>query len=224
MNFSVRATKTAFASSFEQRIILLMSCCLIAACSGPGSGSGPQLTELSVLNASADRMINRFDQEGFSDPGMVPASGNAKYNGYFLAQLANADDNLTDSISGEMTIDVDFGSSAIISGTVFGLIDDNSEAMSGQLTLSGGSLNRNGDPEVDATLVFEGDGVLVDVNSNSIGLDLVFEGDFLGSDATGIGGSILGQATTDQGNQSVGGIFVTEAELGLHSSDAKALN
>ncbi|MGJ8589497.1 MAG: hypothetical protein ACSHXW_15200 [Yoonia sp.] len=170
----------------------------------------PQFTALQAITRSADALFDSFQSTTFSDPYLVPSAGTADYAGYFLGQLANTDDNLTDSITGEMVITVDFAATDMISGTVFGILDDNGDALSGQIDLTGGALDRNVDPNVDATLSFEGDGVLTDFNSNSINLDLVFEGDFLGPDSNGISGNILGRAESEGTSQAVGGSFILE--------------
>ncbi|EBA11809.1 hypothetical protein RCCS2_17811 [Roseobacter sp. CCS2] len=182
-----------------------------SACGGSGSSStDPQLAELNALYVSADAMIERLQPVAFTDPSMAPISGTASYAGYFLGQMANTNDNLSDSLTGEMDIRVDFADTEMVSGTVFGILDDNGDAISGQIDLTGGILDRDGDPNVDATLSFEGNGMLTDINSNNINLDLVFEGDFFGADVAGVAGNILGRAESNGTSQAVGGVFIAE--------------
>ena len=196
--------------AFAPRSVLLGSCLFMSACGG--NSPAPLPTELEILSSSADAMIDRFETIPFTSPNLVPTSGTADYSGFFLGQLANTSDDLTDSISGEMVVQVNFAVSNMISGTVYRIVDDNGDAMSGKIDFSGGLLNREGDPNVDATLTFEGDGALTDINSNPINLDLVFEGDFLGADANGISGDILGRAVSGEANQAVGGVFIVERD------------
>lgn len=190
------------------RKAILCSCLVISACGGTGSYSAPQLTELEVLNASANSLISSFQPINFTDPSLVPTFGTAEYAGYFLGQLANTNDDLTNSLSGRMAMQVEFAASEMISGTVFGILDDNGAPVSGQIDLSGGVLLRDGDPSVDATLTFTGDGVLTDINSNTINLEVAFEGDFLRDDFTGIAGDVLGRAEFGATNQALGGVFI----------------
>lgn len=199
---------TRYSWLISPRKAILCSCLVISACGGAGSHSAPQLTELEVLNASANSLIRSFQPIDFTDPGLVPTFGTAEYAGYFLGQLADTDDDLTNSLSGRMAMQVDFAASEMISGAVFGILDDNGAPVSGQIDLSGGVLLRDGDPNVDATLTFSGYGVLIDINSNTINLDVAFEGDFLRDDVTGIAGDVLGRAESDGTNQALGGVFI----------------
>jgi len=105
-----------------------------------------------------------------------------------MAQLGSSNDDLTDQALGQMSVQVEFALPQIVSGAVSNLLDQGGNALSGEITLFGGLLNRDGDPNTDATLVFQGSGDPVDKSDNSIAFDLTFEGDFLNSDISGIWG------------------------------------
>jgi len=205
-----QSRSNTFGKPLSPRAVLLCSFFFASACGGSGSSTDAQLAELNALNASADAMIERFQPVSFTDPNMVPAVGTANYAGYFLGQMADTDDSLADTLTGEMALQVEFAATSMVSGTVFGILDENGDEVTGQIDLSGGVLDRDGDPNTDATFGFEGDGTLTDINSNTIILDLVFEGDFLGTDASGIAGDILGRADSGGTSQAIGGAFIAE--------------
>jgi len=210
MSNCFRNTKEVLRILHTPRAFALGSCLIVSACGGSGSSTDPQLAELDARSASAKALIESFQPITYTDPNSVPTSGMANYAGYFLGQMANTDDIITNSLTGDMDFQLDFAASGMVSGTVSGILDDGGNPMSGQIVLSGGRLDRSGDPDIDATFGFEGNGSLTDISSNTIDLDLVFEGDFLGPVADGIAGDILGRAQFGGISQSVGGAFIAE--------------
>lgn len=202
--------KYTYVDSILPKAVLICSCCLVSACGGSESTTNVHLSDLAALNASADALLASFQPVTFSAPDLVPNSGRSEYAGYFLGLLADTGDNITDTLIGQMVVGVDFDATQMVSGEIYGILDENGNTMTGVIGLSGGTLDRAGDPNVDATFIFAGEGKLIDINANSIELDLVFEGDFLAANSTGIGGDILGRASSGETDQAVGGVFIME--------------
>jgi len=162
---------------------------LLTACGGGSGGNiDPQLEAFDSLNRSADALIERMQPISYSPLEAVADAGSMDYAGYSMAQLGSSNDDLTDQALGQMSVQVEFALPQIVSGAVSNLLDQGGNALSGEITLFGGLLNRDGDPNTDATLVFQGSGDPVDKSDNSIAFDLTFEGDFLNSDISGIWG------------------------------------
>jgi hypothetical protein len=185
------------------------------ALSSCGSGSDavePIPTALDEMNASASSLISSFTPVEYTDLSLIPTTGTAGYSGFILGQLSNTDDDVTDTMIGELSIQVSFSEQNMVSGVASSFLDENGNPMTGEISISGGVLDRAGDTAVDATFAFEGSGELVDLDGRAIQLDAAFEGDFLGESANGIGGDVLGQVTVDGTGQSFGGIFIAEID------------
>lgn len=197
---------------FPVSLMTLIAHVSLTACGGATTGGDddPRMEALDSLNSAADALISQMQPISYSPLAAIPVAGSMRYQGYFLAQLGDTSDNLTDKASGKMSVDVAFDQSEIISGAVTGVLDQRGNTLTGDIILSGGTLDRGGDPNTNATLVFQGTGDLMDVASNTISFDLQFEGDFLNSDVSGIGGDILGSATFSGKVQAVGGLFIVE--------------
>lgn len=210
--------KVRLPSIISVRHGVLMSIALAAsACTGsaePPLTSNPvALTAAQVYARDASSLIQSFQPIEFTDLSLLPGSGTVIYDGFLLGQLANLDDDLTDSFAGKLSLIVRFESDQMVTGIIQDVVDEDGNSLTGQLTLSGGNLNRSGNPNVDATFVFQGEGELTTNKQELILFDLEFEGDFLGSNNEGIGGDVLGRASTNNGSQAVGGLFILENDI-----------
>ncbi len=188
---------------------LVLAGSLVSACGGSGgSGDDPQASELQQMRTATNQLLADFTPIEYTELAMVPTVGTATYNGFISGQLSNTEDDVTDTLIGQMTVEVDFEAVDIVTGTASGFLDDNGDQMTGMLTLMGGYLDRDGNPNVDATFLFEGTGELVDIDGQTLVLDTDFGGDFLGATGDGIGGDFAGQVTADGESQSIGGLFI----------------
>ena len=175
------------------------------------AGGAANYNRYSEVNAELGSLAIRFDQEGYTSLESLPEAGASEYQGYLAFRLSNADDLVSDSIAGELTLVADFARSEFsVSGNGHGFVDDLGNELSGQVELSAGSLDREGDPAIDATVSFNAEGVLTDHLSQELELELLFEGDFFGVGPSGIGGNVAGLATSTFGQHNIGGVFIAE--------------
>lgn len=205
-------------------VMILLSA--ISACGG-GSATTPNVSPAptspvpSVLPSSAPTsaemnsvqktLIAGISSTGYTDLRTIPVSGGATYEGIISGDLANTTDRLTDTVIGELALNVSFNaSSAAVSGTAANFRDDNGEAMTGNLVFSGGALNRDRDPENDATLTLLADGNLRDATGRNLVFGVRLEGDFLGDTYNAVGGDALGRVTYDDTIQDFDGTFIAK--------------
>ncbi|WP_411891773.1 hypothetical protein [Yoonia sp. SDW83-1] len=193
----IRAPKRAFFVTLP----LLCSC-------GGGTGSTTALTALQEMQASTNQLVSEFSPIEYTEFSAIPTSGVVAYQGFVAGQLSNTTDDVTDSLNGTLLVFVDFEATEMVTGSANNFLDDAGHALLGEITLSGGTVNRAGDPNVDATFSFDGTGDLTDANSQTISLTTVFTGDFLGDTYQGVGGDVQGQAIVDGTPQSFGGLFI----------------
>ena len=197
----------------------------LAACGGGGSTTvgtedasipTPETTPETPLTGEQMRsnalvLVGDFDPIEYTALTSVPTTGEAVYNGYFYGGLANDTDGITDSVIGTMAMTVTFNATSVgVTGSVDDFADADDNAMSGSVTLSGGSLNRDGNPSNDATLLVQANGTLTDSADRALVLGAQLEGDFLGGAYTGVGGAALGSVTVDGVDQDFDGGFIGE--------------
>lgn len=194
----------------------------LAACGGGGGGGetpvvtpppsvNPVTTPIvSGLSATRDTLLATYsDPTVYTALSSLPTSGTATYNGTFSGQLANRTDSVTDTLIGAMTLNVGFTASSVqVSGTVSDVIDDDNDALSGRLDLSGGSLDRAGNPSSDATLLLMARGTLTDSDGRALEIGAQLEGDFLGTGHRAVGGEVLGNVRVNGADQDFDGGFI----------------
>lgn len=179
----------------------------LAGCMGGGSPE-TEATELDLKQTAAQQMFSDFDTIEYTDLALLPTSGSVSYEGFLSGRLSNTSDSVTDTLIGDLSVNVSFGDSSLISGVAGGFLDDNGDALDGTIILSAGGLDRAGDPDVDATLTFEGSGELTSASGDVLVFEADFAGDFLGEEYQGIGGEALAQVTVAGTPQSFSGAFV----------------
>jgi hypothetical protein len=141
----------------------------------------------------------------------VPTTGGADFDGYVFGELANDSDDITDSVIGALTLDVDFNATgATFSGSATDFVGSDDTDLTGTLTVTGGELNRNGSPASDATIDVSLAGTLTDNAAHDLVFGFELEGDFLGSDYNAVGGEALGSVTVDGIDQDFDGGFIAE--------------
>lgn len=203
---------------------------LLAACGGGGGGgasdpvqnpaipgpvtpgdAAPATTD--GLRRAATGLLDIWAPGGVADYtslAAVPASGSASYGGYLYGDLSTDGGAATDSLIGRLTLTATFSAdSAAFSGRVNDVVDSRDDPLSGTLAVSGGSLNRSGNPASDATLRgIAVDGTLRDGDGTTLDVGLRLEGDFLGSTAQALGGEALGRVTVGSTRQDFDGGFI----------------
>lgn len=202
--------------------------CGLAACGGGGGTDTPATVEPEVpaptvpddtstlgQRAAALDLIAQWAPTNppvYTALSAVPLTGRAEYNGFIYGSLSNSNDDITDSIIGSLALEVGFNAGgATFSGTAGEFTAEDDTGLTGNLVVSGGSLNRAGNPAGDATAQINLGGTLTDAADH----DLVFsnvalEGDFLGSAHNAIGGAALGGVTVDGVSQDFDGGFIAE--------------
>ncbi len=201
-----------FCSMLQRLSRFYIAFSVLASCGGGGGGNEPGVvTELARLNAmrvEASELVADFAPIEYTDLTSIPVSGSATYEGYISAQLSNTTDDVTDTLIGQLHLNVSFEAGDMVTGEADGFLDDAGASLNGSVVLSQGSLNRGGDPNVDATFIFRGAGDLHDADGRTLTLSTVFEGDFLEDGYTAVGGDILGQVTVEGEDQNLGGLFI----------------
>lgn len=195
----------------------------LAACGGGGGGDTPVVTAPPPVDTTpppntgdtqmwAERsalLATYTEPTVYTALPSIPTSGNATYAGYFSGQLANRNDSVTDTLIGAMTLNVGFRSSTVqVSGSVTDFIDADDAALSGTLALSAGSLDRGGNPSVDATLLMTASGTLRDAQGRNLEIGTQLEGDFLAFGHRAVGGDVLGSVRVNGADQDFDGGFI----------------
>ena len=202
---------------------------LLAACGGGGGGGAPVTTDpprapvtpgtpttpgqpQSQMDVARAALIATYTNPtiytALSD---VPTSGGAVYSGYVAGQLANTSDSITDTLVGDLQMNVTFNATSVaVTGTISGFMDSDNDPLSGQMTLSRGSLDRGGNPAADATLLMTATGSLRDDAGRTLVIGTQLEGDFLGTRYDAVGGEMLGRVTVNGVDQDFDGGFIAE--------------
>jgi len=213
----------------------MMACVMVsglAACGGGGGGSSsdtpvvtqdPPPNDIAIVpdtttsgqRAAAVALLNEWAPSNppvYTALSAIPTTGGAEYNGFIYGEFSNSSDEITDSMIGSLQLEVGFNAGgASFDGTADGFVDEDDNALTGRLTVSGGSLNRAGNPADDATVGVVLTGVLTDTAARDLAFSSVtLEGDFLGSANNAIGGAALGRVTVGGVDQDFDGGFIAE--------------
>lgn len=192
--------------------------CLLAACGGGGGSGGggsdgtpvvepPPQIAASLGPAAAALLTDHANPVTYADPADVPTSGSARYEGYAYGVLSNSSDAITDNLIGALTLTTDFGSDSF-SGRIDTLRNTDDQPLTGQLSVSGGTFDRAGNPNSDSTLQVSLSGTVTDTGNRSLEIGAVLEGDFLGNGAEAVGGELLGTVTHNGTTQNIDGGFI----------------
>lgn len=207
------------------RILWIAPLCLtLAACGGSGAPvttipsppdgptdpstptTGQPQTAAQMRSAANTLLSDYIDPVAFTTLSTVPSNLTATYDGYAYGTLSGNPSTITDTLMGAVSMDVALtASTATITGTMDDFYDDDDNAVSGQLTISGGTFDRAGDPNADSTLNINFAGTLTDAGQTlTVGGQL--QGDFLGAGYEGVGGALLGQVN----GYEINGGFIAE--------------
>lgn len=209
-------------ATFERYLILdsgsvkkyafLIAAGILAACGSGSTDQDQQVNQFDQLNAAANALIADNLPLVYTDLASDIPSGTVGYAGYLVAYFENTNDDITDAMAGRMELDVSFDAPEMVSGRALGIYDEEGRRLTGTIDLTGGVLDRGGNPETDATFTFDGNGALVDANNSRLSMTMLFEGDFLNAGATGLGGNILGTLTENGVGQTLEGLFIMEID------------
>jgi hypothetical protein len=147
----------------------------------------------------------------YTNLSVIPTTGSAEYAGFVYGELSNDSDTITDSVIGSLNLEVGFNAGgASFGGSASGFVDEDDNDLTGNLTVSSGSLDRTGNPADDATIGISLAGTLTDDADQDLVFGFALEGDFLGSEYNAIGGAALGSVTVDGVDQNFDGGFIAE--------------
>jgi hypothetical protein len=215
--------------AFLRPAVASVMLCSLAACGG-GSSSDPVEdvvipeedsgtttpdTSTSGQEASAQDLLDLWAPDNapvYTALSSIPTTGGASYAGYVFGELSNGSDDITDSVIGSLSLEASFTTGgATFSGSVSDFVDSDDTDLAGSLAISGGTLDRDGNPASDPTVVrVNVAGVLTDAADNDLDFGFQLEGDFLGSAYNAIGGNALGSVSVDGVDQDFDGGFIAE--------------
>lgn len=178
---------------------------------GPDENNQDVPQTVSGLRGAAENLLDVWvpnSAPSYTPLTAVPTTGSATYSGFVFGDLS--DGTVRDRLIGRLELETDFSaSSASFNGTATDFVDADDAPLSGSLTVSGGHLNRDGNPASDATVLGVSlDGTLRDGDGVTTTLEVVLEGDFLGASADAIGGAALGRATVASESLDFDGGFI----------------
>lgn len=200
--------------------------CLLAACGGGGGASssdpvipGPATPgtsdpdPLTGIRADATDLLSDWAPDGvpaYTALSVVPTTGAATYEGYLYGDLSTDGGAATDSLIGALRLTATFAAESVdFIGSATDFTDQRDDPLTGTLTISGGRLNRTGNPASDATLRgISVVGTLRDADGTALDLGLQLEGDFLGITAQALGGEAIGRVTVGSSSQDFDGGFI----------------
>ena len=135
--------------------------------------------DLGEVGLAAQESLDAFSNASFTAASSIPDTGSAKYFGHLTLGTPQ------DGALGEISMNIEFNNAAV-SGQANNFVDETATPIGGQFEISGGSINRNADPELDWQFEVSLDGNLEwnGIDSSSYG-QLV--GDFYDGDSV-IGG------------------------------------
>lgn len=180
---------------------------------GPTTPDNPIPRTTTGLRGAAIDLLDDWapgDVPAYTALSAVPTTGSAAYTGFVYGDLSDDSDAITDSLIGRLSLNVAFSAAAVgFTGSARDFVDSRDDPLSGTLTVSGGDLNRSGNPASDATLRgIAVTGVLRDGANVAYDVGIQLEGDFLGVTAQAIGGEAIGRVSVGGENQNFDGGFV----------------
>lgn len=189
---------------------ILASPLLLASCGTQVIEQADRIDAFEHMMSDVGHMVQKYQPISFTEMTSLPTTGAAAYAGYVNGIMSNRTDSVPDAFVGRISVQVAFDEANMVSGTAGDFLDDQGFSLAGNLNLSGGRLDRMGDPASDPTFTFNGNGHLTDRDGQVLTVTSSFQGDFLGGTGEGIGGDILGKVTVNDVEQRLGGLFILE--------------
>lgn len=177
---------------------------LMSACGGGGDGDDAVAPDRFAV---AKRLESRLAEQDVTAPSSLPANGRAFYSGFMRAGLPTGAGGARVEYLGDLDMDVNFGASRDeIAGTATGFQTGAGDRLTGKLTLSGGDLFRDTDPDENYTFTGDVDGTL-SRGAKNYRIDAEIEGEFKGPDQTGVSGLLFGDVRGPAGLDVFDGSF-----------------
>ena len=151
----------------------------------------------AINPTTADRylaLVEQFEGIDPSNPSLLPTTESISYSGAAQVNMPTTSD--PETYYGDMTLTVDFSTvRGGFLGDISGLTSD-SNALSGELTIAGGRLDRSADPDDEYTYNATLNGVLTQEGTD-YDVEGALNGEFLGRDQEGAQGVLSGSVTAN---------------------------
>ncbi|PXW71058.1 hypothetical protein C7964_102960 [Loktanella sp. PT4BL] len=185
------------------KIIAFLPVLLLIGCGGGGT-SEPLETPYDQISGAYSQLARENDINNLTPLDNMPRgpdAGSAAYSGYVMLSVANAP---ISDIAGDIQVNVDFETTGVSGhasgfysddGVELTVVDTNADpSLTNEIPFTGGF---NMDNRPDYPISFDLIGNLMTNEGTVIGIDVAMNGDFLGSDASAVGGSAAGEATVN---------------------------
>lgn len=192
--------------------VLILTASLLSACGGSGDGGPTQESPPSLQPApSARELVDRYQDSPFTDLDTLPTSGTANFEGYAGLNLRPRSGEAATSIIGELDLSVDFGDpNNFLSGEIRNLETTDGAQISGYIEVVSGAFERQSNISVEPSVSGQFAGPTVFPGSVTYEFALRLEGDFRGNQGDGLGGNLIGQYQSIQGDGFADGTFIAE--------------
>lgn len=192
--------------------VSLLALIVAAGCSGSGDDGGAQpdaQPTFAELQAEAVALEDRTAQLGLTDPGTLPVSGSASFDGV-IGLGSDGANGAPGDFGGTIALAVDFGSDEL-AGEATDFVTAGEDRIDGTLAITASAIDRASDPSVEPTYSFDMAGTLVEEDGDAFDVDMVGDGAFLGSDGEATFGFVDGVIVNDQGvGTDVGGAYIAD--------------
>ena len=183
---------------------ILFTTLAVAGCgASSGGGAAPDRSAKAIL------LAEKLAAENISEPATLPTTGSARYEGFMTARLPLGPESRRVDYLGDLYLDVDFAADQNqLSGSASGFAH-NDNRLEGALSITGGDLFRETDPDKNYTFTGEIDGTLSRGASDFV-VDADLTGEFRGRNQDGVSGIVYGDITGPQGQDIFDGSFSAE--------------
>ena len=191
---------------------LVFALVLLTGCGGSGDG-GPPLDIPSDLRStpSALELVERYQDSTFTELATLPTSGFAEFEGYAGLNLRPNSGEATTSIIGELDLIVNFDNpDNFLEGEIRNLEADGGAQISGDIEVVDGAFERQSDTSVEPSVSGQLIGSTIFPGGVTYDFALRLEGDFRGRNGDGLGGNLIGQYESDEGDGLADGTFIVE--------------
>ena len=184
---------------------------LLAGCGGGGSSDGddgfpPAPSSFDNLADRASVLLTDSADLSFTDPGSLPTSGVARYDGVMALDGAFIEGE-AQTMVGDVRIEARFANNSV-GGAATNFVTETDQRLTGTLAVTNGSIDRGADPATDATFVADLRGDLTEPSGGLIEIDAGLGGAFLGSDYSYVFGGVGGVVTDGAGTGDLTGAFI----------------
>lgn len=185
---------------------LLQTTGLIAIAATLSACGGSGVPTYSEMISDGNRIANEIRTIPYTDPTTLPRSGGANYNGYLGVTTSDRVSAL-----GEMDMNVSFGPTDRISGSVSNISSNNNVTYDGTLAIGNSTLDRGANTSISFTYSADLTGTIRGDDGTTVVVDAGLAGDFTGTNHGYVEGIVNGNVTIDgRGLSITEGAFVGE--------------